>query len=374
MRIGILGAGQLARMMALAGQPLGCQFVFIDPAPDACAASLGEHHVLDWSDQAVLPALAHCDRVTFDFENVDAAMLADLAQLTMVRPSTLALETSQDRLKEKNLLHQLGLPVARYAAVSSRPELLEAIEQVGLPAVIKTRWFGYDGKGQMVIQTQEDLEAAWQALGGHALIAESCVDFSHECALTAVRDGQGQVRFYPLTHTLHKKGILRFALSPSAVNAPLEDEAKAIVAKLAESLDYVGCLTVEFFATDSGLVVNEIAPRVHNSAHWTIEGTECSQFENHIRAIADWPLGDTEGHGVSLMMNFIGRMPGKDMLQLSGLHWHDYGKAPRTGRKVGHATWQLRSSDELAQKIEDLSSFLAQDELQCLRDLIEQAG
>ncbi len=374
MRIGILGAGQLAKMMALAGQPLGCQFVFIDPAPDACAASLGEHHVLDWSDQAVLAVLKHCDRVTFDFENVDSSMLKQLAQVTMVRPSILALEASQDRLKEKSLLHQLGLPVAPYAEVSSRPELLAAVEKVGLPAVIKTRRFGYDGKGQSLVRTQEDLEATWQALGGHALIAESLVDFTHECAISAVRDERGQIRIYPLTHTLHKHGILRFALSPSSANAPFVDEAKAIVTQLIESLDYIGCLTVEFFVTHAGLVVNEIAPRVHNSAHWTIEGSACSQFENHIRAIADWPLGDTEGHGVSLMINFIGRMPSKDMLQISGLHWHDYGKVPRAGRKVGHATWQLGSFDELTEKLDDLSDFLADDEVQWLMDLIKQAG
>ena len=374
MRIGIMGGGQLARMMALAGHPLGLEFVFIDPAPDACARSLGEHKVIDWSAADLVSQLAGCDRVTFDFENVPAQSLETLAAHFDVRPSPKALEISQDRLAEKELCASLGIPVAPFQSVDSRPDLMAAMDGLGLPALLKTRRLGYDGKGQYRLVQAEDLEPAWQSLGEQALILEGWVDFDHECALTAVRNANGTVLFYPLTHTLHREGILRFALSGSPANVPWQKDAQEVVTQLMERLDYVGCLTVEFFVTAEGLVVNELAPRVHNSAHWTIEGAVCSQFENHLRALTDLPLGATRARGCALMINFIGQMPIKDMLALDGLSWHDYGKQARAGRKVGHATWLLDDFESLKARAGELAAYLDPIDAQGLTGLIKAAG
>lgn len=374
MRIGILGGGQLAKMMALAGHPLGHEFVFIDPAADACAQSLGVHRVSDWSGPDLVDQLAGCDRVTFDFENVPAHSLAALADRFDVRPPPQALEVSQDRLAEKQLCASLDIPVAPFKALDTRPELMGAIDALGLPALLKTRRLGYDGKGQYRLAHSEDLEPAWQSLGEQALILEGWVDFEHECALTAVRDANGQVRFYPLTHTLHQEGILRFALSGSPASAPWQKSAEEIVHQIMSALNYVGCLTVEFFVTDAGLVVNELAPRVHNSAHWTIEGAVCSQFENHIRALTDMPLGATHVRGSALMINFIGQMPRTQMLVLDGLHWHDYGKQARKGRKVGHATWVLEDFATLKRRVDELAAHLEPSQAQGLMGLINAAG
>jgi len=337
--IGVVGAGQLARMMALAGIPLGHSFVFLDPAPDACAGELGHLITADWDDTTAAAELAQCDRVTCDFENVPAAVMAGLAEQTLTRPHAQALAVAQDRLQEKTFLAELGLAVAPFKAVDQRPDLLAALDALGLPAVLKTRRLGYDGKGQQWLFDQEDLEPAWQSLAGQALILEGAVAFTHECALTAVRGADGSVRCYPLSHTVHEHGILSAALSPSSVCAPWQADAENQITRLMTALDYVGVLTVEFFVTEQGLVVNEIAPRVHNSAHWSIEGALCSQFENHVRAIADAPLGETAARGTSLMVNVIGQWPDRQaLLAIAGLHVHDYAKMPRPGRKVGHVT------------------------------------
>ncbi len=374
MKIGILGGGQLARMMALAGHPLGFDFVFVDPSEDACARDLGKHCISDWSGDHLLEELHGSDRVTFDFENVPADSLALLNKQFMVRPSPKALEVSQDRWQEKTLFESLGLPVAPFFAVDTRPDLLEGLSRIGYPALLKTRRLGYDGKGQYLIRDREDLEPAWQALGGVPLILEGFVKFSHECALTAVRDAKGDVRFYSLTHTLHQQGILRFALSPSPANTAWQADAETMVRSVLEALDYIGALTVELFVTQEGLIINEMAPRVHNSAHWTIEGAVCSQFENHLRALADLPLGSTQSLGTSLMINFIGQMPSVDMLQMEGLHWHDYGKAPRAGRKVGHATWVRSDLKAMVTKLKTLTPFLDDAQVQGLGELIKAAG
>jgi 5-(carboxyamino)imidazole ribonucleotide synthase len=348
MKVGILGGGQLARMMAQAGIPLGMDFVFLDPASDACAGALGQLLVADWADAPEQSALLACERLTADFENVPAAVLEALSSQTIVRPGPKAFEAGQDRLVEKKLFQSLDIPVADFAAVSSRPELLEAIDRVGLPAVLKTRRLGYDGKGQFVLRSQEDLEPAWSALGGHDLILEGWVPFRHECALTAVRSASGEVAFYPLSWTVHREGILKLALAPAPVSEVLVERARAMVGRLMTQLDYVGCLTLELFATADGLLANEFAPRVHNSAHWTIEGSVTSQFENQLRVVCDLPLGATDMRGQVLMLNWIGRMPAADkLLTVPGLHWHDYGKKPRAGRKVGHATLAAETQDRL---------------------------
>jgi 5-(carboxyamino)imidazole ribonucleotide synthase len=338
MKVGILGGGQLARMLAHSGIPLGLEFVIVDPAPDACASGLGEFVRADYADPAALQQLSLCDRVTCDFENVPAEALAQLSEHVPVRPGAAALAAAQDRLIEKQRFRELGLDTVHFEAVDSRPDLAAAIERIGYPAVLKTRRMGYDGKGQAVLHDPEDLELAWQRLGEHPLILEQWIGFDFECAATVVRGVDGPMRFWPLSRTWHRGGILRLAAS-APVDSALQRRAETLVGSLAESLDYVGAMTLELFAAGDRLLANEFAPRVHNSAHWTIEGAVCSQFENHLRAVCGWPLGDPRRAGVSAMVNFIGSMPDRDAwLAISGAHLHDYRKAARNGRKVGHAT------------------------------------
>ena len=361
MQIGILGAGQLARMLAEAGIPAGLEFVFLDPADLPSAARLGMHIQCDWQDPAGLARLAECDRITCDFENVPAAVLAQLAEQRLVRPSAAAFDVAQDRLLEKQRFEALGMLTPGYRAVDSRPELIAAVEALGLPAVLKTRRFGYDGKGQVVLRQFEDLEMAWQRLSGHALILEQWVPFDYECAITAVRNAAGEIRCYPLSTTYHQHGILRFALAGVAAS-PLQAQAEAAVQRLLEALYYVGCLTLELFVKGDTLLANEFAPRVHNSAHWTIEGAVCSQFENHLRAVCDWPLGDPSIRGPALMINFIGQMPQPaDWLTVPGLSWHEYNKAARPGRKVGHATLVANTVEAFNRRWTQLKPFLDAD-------------
>lgn len=376
MRIGILGGGQLARMLALAGHPLGLSFVFIDPALDACAQSLGEHRVSDWAGDHLIEDLAGCDRVTFDFENVPAETLAQLDHHFTVAPSAQALSISQDRLDEKALFQAHGMAVAPHAAVGDRPALLAALAELGCPAILKTRRMGYDGKGQYRLDTPEDCEPAWQAMaeapGG--LILEKRVPFVAECALTGVRSRDGEVRFYPLTWTHHEAGILRFALAGAHWLEAWQHRAEAQIRPILDALGYVGAMTVELFVTDDGLVVNEMAPRVHNSAHWTIDGAVCSQFENHLRAIADLPLGSTMATGASLMINFIGHLPSTDAMAMPGLHWHDYAKAARVGRKVGHATWVVNDESALIEGLNNMPPVLDDGAFQALTGWIKSVG
>ncbi len=375
MKVGILGGGQLARMLAEAGVPMGLEFVFFDPKPDACAAALGELVVGDWHDAEARSRLEDCDRITADFENVPAEVLDSLAERVTVRPAPSAFAAAQDRLEEKRMFERLDIPVGPFAPVSSRSELLEAIERIGLPAVLKTRRLGYDGKGQAVLRSQEDLEPAWQRLGDHDLILEGWVDYRHECAMTAVRSASGEVRCYPLSWTVHADGILRLALAPAPVAAELQERAEVLARRLIEALDYVGALSLELFATADGLLANEFAPRVHNSAHWTIEGAVTSQFENHLRAVCDWPLGDTSARGHSLMVNWIGEMPGPgQLLDIPGLAWHDYTKAPRPGRKIGHATLVAETADELSGRALKLADRLDPQAGSLLKGLMTPEG
>ena len=340
MKVGILGGGQLARMLAEAGHPMGLAFRVVDPTAGASASQVAEQVVADYDSAEARDALADCDVVTCDFENVPAEALAALAERVPVRPSAAALAAAQDRLVEKARFQDLDMATPSFARIDSRPDLLAAIERIGLPAVLKTRRMGYDGKGQFVLRDREDLEPAWQALGGRPLILEQWVAFDHECSITVVRDADGRKRFYPLSRTWHDDGILRLAVAPCPSAGRLQAEAERMAGRLADDLDYIGCLTLELFAAGSTLLANEFAPRVHNSAHWTIEGARCSQFENHLRAVCGLPLGDPGLRGAtSVLFNFIGELPAPSAwLAVDGLSWHDYGKSARPGRKVGHAT------------------------------------
>ena len=370
MRVGILGGGQLARMMAEAGGPMGLSFQFLDPSAQACAGDLGALHVGPWDDPDGLELLAACDRVTCDFENVPAAVLADLAARTRVHPPPAAFAAAQDRLVEKRLLEQLGIPIAPVASVSTRPDLLAAVEEIGYPCVLKTRRLGYDGKGQAVLYSHEDLEPAWQALGGRDLILECFIDFKHECALTAVRSGDGEIRCYPLSRTVHQRGVLRLAAGMHQPPPALLEQAETSVSALLEHLDYVGCLSLEFFSTEDGLIANEYAPRPHNSAHWTIEGAVCSQFENHLRALCGLPLGSTRRRGHSVMFNWLGDLPdAAAFLRVPGLAWHDYHKQPRPGRKLGHATLVADTLAELHAGLEAVRPLLDRETESLLEQL-----
>ena len=362
--VGILGGGQLARMLVLAGAELGQRFVVVDSAADACAGQVAPLLRADWTDLDALRKFANdVDVATFDFENVPAETAEWLTTHTQVYPNPAALAVSQDRLLEKNLFGDIGLDVPTFATVDSRDDLLRAIERTGLPAVLKTRRLGYDGKGQFVLRREEDVDAAWQALGGSALILEAFVNFQREVSLIAVRSRSGEFRHYPLTRNWHHEGVLAASLAP-VLDCDLERRAVAHARTLAETLDYVGVFALELFVDGERLLGNEMAPRVHNSGHWTIEGAPCSQFENHVRAVLGLPLGDTQARGVSVMLNWIGAMPDATaVLSEPGGHWHDYGKTARAGRKVGHATLCANDAASLAVALQRVATTLGRKEL-----------
>jgi 5-(carboxyamino)imidazole ribonucleotide synthase len=338
-RVGIVGAGQLGRMLALAGYPLGLHCVFLDRSASAPAAQVAPILTGDLEDAAQLAALAACsDVLTFDWENVAGSALAPLERLTRVRPPRAALEVSQDRLTEKALFSKLRIPVAAHAAIDSKEQLLLAIRKLGLPGVLKTRRLGYDGKGQFVVRGPAQIDEAWAAIGGPGLIYEKFQQFSREVSILGARSAAGRTVFYPLSANVHGGGILHYSIAPFA-GRTLETSARTYLKRVMNALAYVGVLTIEFFVVDGRLVANEMAPRVHNSGHWTIEGCVTSQFENHLRAICDLPLGSTRALGHTAMVNFLGEMPDRErLLGVEGLAFHDYGKEPRPGRKLGHCT------------------------------------
>jgi 5-(carboxyamino)imidazole ribonucleotide synthase len=307
--------------------------------------------------QAARTLARRVDLATFDFENVPEASARAVAAHCPLHPGPQALGAGQDRLVEKDLLSNLGAAVPPYHAVASRTDLLDALDRIGYPAVLKTRRFGYDGKGQAVLRDTEDLERAWQQLGDAPLILEAFIPFEAECSLVGVRGGEGETRFWPLTRNVHDQGILALSL-PGVFDAALQEEAEGIMRRLMDRLEYRGVLTIEFFLRDGHLLVNEFAPRVHNSGHWTLDGAECSQFENHLRAIAGLPLGDTVMNRRSLMFNWIGGLPPlAEALAIPGLHWHDYGKQARPGRKVGHATLTADSTEALRERAGRLAAI-----------------
>jgi 5-(carboxyamino)imidazole ribonucleotide synthase len=338
-RVGIVGAGQLGRMLALAGYPLGIRCLFLDRSADAPAAQVAPILTGELEDATLLAALAaRSEVVTFDWENISGHALAPLEQLTHVRPPRAALEVSQDRLSEKALFTRLRIPVAAHAAIDSRDDLTRAVRKFGLPGVLKTRRMGYDGKGQFVVRDAAQMDEAWAAIGGLGLIYEKFQEFSREVSLVGARSASGKIVFYPLSANTHGGGILHYGIAPFT-NRALEAAARTCMKRVMNALAYIGVLAIEFFVVDGRLVANEMAPRVHNSGHWTIEGCVTSQFENHLRAICGLPLGSTRPLGHTAMINFISAMPDRERLMaIDGLAFHDYGKEPRAGRKLGHCT------------------------------------
>ena len=351
-------------MMALAGAPLGLRFSVMDTSAEACAGQFAPLVVGDYRDDAALGRFASgIDIATFDFENVPAASAQWLSERVPMFPDPRALATSQDRLAEKTLFGRLGIPVPGYAGVDTRDDLDAAIAALGVPCILKTRRLGYDGKGQFRIRALADVDAAWDALGAQAarvgLILEAFVPFERELSVVAVRGRDGGFVTWPLTENWHVDGVLSASLAPARVDSSLGTQAVAHARAVAEKLEYVGVFALELFCRDGLLLANEMAPRVHNSGHWTIEGSETSQFQNHLRAVLGLPLGDTRMVGHACMLNWIGAMPDPaPVLREPGGHWHDYGKASRAGRKVGHATVRAESPLELTDALRRVGAAL----------------
>ncbi len=336
--VGIIGAGQLARMLSLAAYPLGIKthcLSFTDENPAAHVTKVTQCNENDLD--AIARFTEAVDVVTIETENIPLAFAKKIAEKKHLYPFVDVLAIAQDRLQEKQLFRSLNIQTADFYAIDSLEALTHATQQLGFPCVLKTRFYGYDGKGQTIINCEKDIQQAWQQLGNHQLILESFIPFEQEVSLIAARNVKGQIAFYPLTRNEHQNGILRISQAP--YKHPLADLAHAHVTQLLSQLNYVGVFTVEFFVHNSQLIANECAPRVHNSGHWTIEGADTSQFEQHIRAVCDLPLGSTKARGFSLMHNCIGSMPLiEKILNIPGAHYHTYEKTPRVGRKVGHIT------------------------------------
>jgi 5-(carboxyamino)imidazole ribonucleotide synthase len=318
--------------------------------------------VADYENEAALTHFIEgLDVVTYEFESIPITPVRSVAERVAVRPSVLALETAQDRALEKQCFERLGIPTARSAVATSLAEARAALEMVGRPAVLKTRRLGYDGKGQAVIRERSDLERGWVTIAGAPSIVESFVSFTRELSIIAVRSLSGDIEFYPLVENHHSDGILRFSIAPAqnvpaSVQAQAEDYAKRIL----QELEYVGVLAIEFFDTANGLVANEMAPRVHNSGHWTIEGADTSQFENHLRAVTGMELGSTEVHGVCGMVNVIGVEPNVGRLrEIPSVHVHMYGKAPAPRRKLGHITVTADDIEGVLLAIRQVRSVIA---------------
>ncbi len=365
--IAVLGGGQLGRMLGLAGVPLGVTFRFLDPSADAGAARVGELVVGELGDPTAVARVATgADVVTYEWEGVPAAALAPIVEGgTPVWPPPGALEVSQDRLAEKRRFARLGIDTAAFAPVDDRGGLDAAISTIGLPGVLKTRRGGYDGKGQVVVHDAAEATAAWDSIGAAGpFIFEAFVSFDRELSMLAVRNVDGDTRTWPLVENHHVDGILRVSRAPALdLTEAIATAARASVTALLDDLDYVGVVTLELFQVGDQLLANEMAPRVHNSGHWTIEGAVTSQFENHIRAVLGWPLGSTEPIGVSAMVNCIGRLPDPaDVLAVEGAHLHRYGKSPRRGRKVGHVTVVAPDAATLETRLTALRNALPADD------------
>ena len=382
MTIGILGGGQLGYMLALAGYPLGLHFRFLDPSPEAPVGRIATRITAQFSDRSALKKFAAgLELVTYEFENVPVETARFLAEHVPVLPPPAALEAAQDRLNEKRLFQKLGIATTEFVPVADREALDAAVKQVGLPGILKTCRMGYDGKGQWILRAAEDvsrakseLPAANAAAGKRSdtepaqqstpFLLERLVPFTRELSILAVRGRTGETAVYPLVENHHRAGILRLSLAPApqldrAVQQAAEDAARRVF----DALRYVGVLAIEFFEHEGRLLANEMAPRVHNSGHWTIEGAVTSQFENHLRAVVGLPLGSTSAIGCSAMLNLIGDVPDSaEVLAVRDAHLHLYGKSPRPGRKLGHVTLRASSPEQLAARLGELPAHFHRPE------------
>jgi 5-(carboxyamino)imidazole ribonucleotide synthase len=380
--IGILGGGQLGYMLALAGYPLGLHFRFLDPSPEAPVGRIATRITAQFTDHAALKKFAAgLELVTYEFENVPVEAARFLAEHVPVLPPPAALEAAQNRLNEKHLFQKLGIPTTEFAVVSDRDTLDTALRQIGLPAILKTCRMGYDGKGQWILRSAEDVVIAKNELPaahtaarkrsgtedtdqGAPFLLERLVPFTRELSILAVRGQTGETAVYPAVENHHRGGILRLSLAPApqlgrAVQNAAEDAAR----RVCDALQYVGVLAIEFFEHEGRLLANEMAPRVHNSGHWTIEGAITSQFENHLRAVVGLPLGSTSALGSSAMLNLIGDVPDSaEVLAVRDAHLHLYGKSARAGRKLGHVTLRASSPEQLASRLGELPGYFHRPE------------
>jgi 5-(carboxyamino)imidazole ribonucleotide synthase len=375
MTIGILGGGQLMHMLALAGYPLGLHFRFLDPSPEAPVGRIAHRVTADFTDEMALGKFASgLEVVTYEFENVPVQAARFLAERVAVYPPPPALEEAQDRVREKRLFRRVGIPTTECAEVLNARDFDRALEEIGLPSILKTCRMGYDGKGQRLLRTKEDVERARQELPPVPLILEKFVPFTRELSILGVRGTTGEIAFYPLAENHHRGGILRLSLAPAPdLSASLQKIAEDAARSVLETLDYAGVLCIEFFEVDGKLLANEMAPRVHNSGHWTIEGAVTSQFENHLRAILGWPLGSTAVIGHSAMLNLIADVPEvAPVLKVVDAHLHLYGKAARSGRKLGHLTVRADQFDKLQQRLKELPAFFHRPEF-CLEEALPGA-
>lgn len=362
--IGILGAGQLGRMLALAGYPLGLRFRFFDPAPDSPANLLADHLTAGYADEMALRRFVDgLDVVTYEFENVPVETARFLERFVPVYPPPIALEKAQDRLVEKTFLQGLGIPTPAFNGLDNG--LFHGLADgdgigAGFSAVLKTRRMGYDGKGQYVVRNRAELAEALRKLSGQEVILEQFIPFEREFSIICARAVDGDVVFYPLTHNTHREGILRVSIVEDLDSTRhLQLQAESYARAVLDALDYVGVLAIEFFEKDGRLLANEMAPRVHNSGHWTIDGAVTSQFENQVRAVCGLPLGSTNPLGACAMVNLIGEIPAAaDILQIEGAHLHLYDKLPRPGRKVGHINIVADSQDKLKEKIGEVQKYV----------------
>ncbi len=372
--IGVLGAGQLGRMLALAGYPLGLRFRFLDSSHEAPVRDLAEFVRADFGDADALARFAEgLEVATYEFENVPVETAEQLARRVAVYPPSAALKASQDRLDEKQFFRGLGIPTAPFVPVQSREDLDRGLEEIGSPAILKTRRMGYDGKGQWLIRDRAGADQTWQVLQragsngdeisaayASGLLLEGFVRFDRELSQIAVRGRDGRMVFYPLVENHHAEGMLRLSIAPAPNRTPaLEQLARDYAMRALEALDYVGVLAIEFFQQGEQLIANEMAPRVHNSGHWTIEGAETSQFENHLRAILGLPLGSADARGACAMRNIIGELPdARTILAHPRTHLHLYGKKPRPGRKIGHITVLESTLEAVRTSVEKLQPLL----------------
>jgi 5-(carboxyamino)imidazole ribonucleotide synthase len=392
--IGILGGGQLGYMLALAGYPLGLHFRFFDPSPEAPVGRIASRVTAEFTDESALEKFASgLELVTYEFENVPFAAARFLAEHVPVFPPPVALEAAQDRLREKQLFQQLGIATTEFAAVATREALDAAVEKIGLPAILKTCRMGYDGKGQWILRAADDVARTKSELPlGYPVasqeidrsevshpdapfVLERFVPFRRELSVLAARGRTGETAVYPLVENHHRGGILRLSLAPaprldSAIQRAAEDAARRVF----HALQYVGMLAIEFFEHDGRLLANEVAPRVHNSGHWTIEGAVTSQFENHLRAVMGLPLGSTNALGSCAMLNLIGEVPDSaEVLAVRDAHLHLYGKSPRAGRKLGHVTLRAASAEQLASRLAELPGFFHRPDF-CLEAALSPAA
>ncbi|MGB7848911.1 MAG: 5-(carboxyamino)imidazole ribonucleotide synthase [Candidatus Acidiferrum sp.] len=374
MTIGILGGGQLGYMLALAGYPLGLRFRFLDPSPEAPVGRIAHRVTAEYTDKQALEKFAHgLELVTYEFENVPVQAARFLAGRVPVFPPPAALEEAQDRLREKKLFQRLGIPMTEFAEIAKEEEFNLAVKQVGLPAVLKTCRMGYDGKGQLLLRTHEDVEKALGELPTTMpLVLEKFVPFTREVSILGVRSRSGEIAFYPLVENHHRDGILRLSLAPAPrLSGSLQQSAEEAARKVLETLDYAGVICLEFFELEGKLLANEMAPRVHNSGHWTIEGAVTSQFENHLRAVLGLPLGSTLAVGYSTMVNLIGELPeAEQVLQVENAHLHLYGKTPRARRKLGHVTVRADQWEKLQDRLNQLPAFFQRPEF-CLQQALK---